>query len=255
MKIQNNDKGLYSFQSVKLHFSNISRRVTLWIKISNTDCLIGLQHVFVVWKIHRPLERLRVPQKLQQPYEGLLSVGTFQGLLWISEGLSWKWCSSKFMQSQDLCQTFLCLLRQKGFVNTITDYSNQFCFNHKVNITSMHKCRDIGSNFFLFWKLCHPVLKINDGPPITYIWFLDQNHVNFDLVDLLLVHRLFCSPIMVAAVFDFMDRALWSAKHTSNLSRVPRVYPCKFFLAGVNFYRFKKNGIFDWFYAKKWRFL
>ena len=28
-------------------------------------------------------------------------------------------------------------------------------------------------------------------------------------------------------------------KHTSNLSRIPRVYPCKFFLAGVNFYRFK----------------
>ena len=33
--------------------------------------------------------------------------------------------------------------------------------------------------------------------------------------------------------------------HTSNLSRVPRVYPCRFFLAGVNFYRFN---------AKNWRF-
>ena len=34
-------------------------------------------------------------------------------------------------------------------------------------------------------------------------------------------------------------------QHTSYLSREPRVYPCKFFLAGVNFYRFK---------AKNWRF-
>ena len=33
--------------------------------------------------------------------------------------------------------------------------------------------------------------------------------------------------------------------HTSNLSREPREYPCKFFLAGVNFYRFS---------AKNWHF-
>ena len=33
--------------------------------------------------------------------------------------------------------------------------------------------------------------------------------------------------------------------HTSYLSREPRVYPCKFFLAGVNFYRFN---------AKNWHF-
>ena len=38
----------------------------------------------------------------------------------------------------------------------------------------------------------------------------------------------------------------WSPPtHTSYLSRIPRIYPCKFFLAGVNFYRF---------YAKNWRF-
>ena len=65
--------------------------------------------------------------------------------------------------------------------------------------------------------------------------------------------------------------------HTSNLSRIPRRYPCKIFLAGVNFYRFnaknwhfrqilrekvefitdltQKNGIFDRFCTKKWRFL
>ena len=34
--------------------------------------------------------------------------------------------------------------------------------------------------------------------------------------------------------------------HTSYLSREPREYPCKFFLAGVNFYRFNaKNGHFS----------
>ena len=36
------------------------------------------------------------------------------------------------------------------------------------------------------------------------------------------------------------------AKHTWYLLREPRVYPCKFFLSGVNFYRFN---------AKNWRFL
>ena len=36
-----------------------------------------------------------------------------------------------------------------------------------------------------------------------------------------------------------------STKHTSYLSREPRVYSCKFFLAGVNFYRFN---------AKNWHF-
>merc|ERR1712016_289713 len=34
--------------------------------------------------------------------------------------------------------------------------------------------------------------------------------------------------------------------HTSYLSRIPWIYPCKFFLAGVNFYRFS---------AKNWHFL
>ena len=33
--------------------------------------------------------------------------------------------------------------------------------------------------------------------------------------------------------------------HTSYLSQIPRIYPCKFFLAGVNFYRFN---------AKNWQF-
>ena len=33
--------------------------------------------------------------------------------------------------------------------------------------------------------------------------------------------------------------------HTSYLSRIPRIYPCKFFLAGVNFYKFN---------AKNWQF-
>ena len=46
-----------------------------------------------------------------------------------------------------------------------------------------------------------------------------------------------------------------SCNHTSYLSRIPRIYPCKFFLAGVNFYRFNaKNWHFDRFYVKKWLF-
>ena len=41
-----------------------------------------------------------------------------------------------------------------------------------------------------------------------------------------------------------------SAAHTSYLSRTPRTCPCKFFLAGVNFYRFNtKNWQFSVYFA------
>ena len=54
--------------------------------------------------------------------------------------------------------------------------------------------------------------------------------------------------------------------HTWYLSRIPRIYPCKFFLAHVNFYRFnaknwhfrqilrEKVAFFYRFNAKDWRF-
>ena len=47
--------------------------------------------------------------------------------------------------------------------------------------------------------------------------------------------------------------------HTSYLSRAPRAYPCKFFVAGVNFYKFNtENWQFTVVYccnnAKNWQF-
>ena len=40
---------------------------------------------------------------------------------------------------------------------------------------------------------------------------------------------------------------LYVLTHTSYLSQTPRVYSCKFFLAGVNFYRFNaKNWHYGW---------
>ena len=63
------------------------------------------------------------------------------------------------------------------------------------------------------------------------------------------------------------ERELTSwVKHTSYLSRIPRIYPCEFFLAGVNFYRFnaknwhfrqilrEKLAFFYRFNAKNWHF-
>ena len=35
----------------------------------------------------------------------------------------------------------------------------------------------------------------------------------------------------------------WTPLHTSYLSRTPRIYSCKFFLAGVNFYRFNAKNL------------
>ena len=44
---------------------------------------------------------------------------------------------------------------------------------------------------------------------------------------------------------NWREKNVTVATHTSNLSRIPRIYPCKFSLAGVNFYRFN---------AKNWYF-
>ena len=46
-------------------------------------------------------------------------------------------------------------------------------------------------------------------------------------------------------IYDRKQSALWPQVHTWYLLREPRVYPCKFFLPGVNFYRFN---------AKNWQF-
>ena len=43
----------------------------------------------------------------------------------------------------------------------------------------------------------------------------------------------------------FLGFSIWLGQHTSYLSRTPRIYLCKFFLASVNFYRFN---------AKNWQF-
>ena len=42
---------------------------------------------------------------------------------------------------------------------------------------------------------------------------------------------------MGCLLFDSSTTYSWTNAHTSYLSREPRVYSCKFFLAGVNFYR------------------
>ena len=67
--------------------------------------LIGLQHVVINWKIHKPFAGFRVPQKLLQHHEGVRRVGTFKSMLRISEDLLWKWCHSKLVQSQTQGQT------------------------------------------------------------------------------------------------------------------------------------------------------
>ena len=48
----------------------------------------------------------------------------------------------------------------------------------------------------------------------------------------------------------FIMENLWGFYHTWYLSRTPRIYSCKFFLAGVNFYRFNaKNWQFSVYFA------
>ena len=71
----------------------------------------------------------------------------------------------------------------------------------------------------------------------------------------------------VSSFFSLFGRPNQPRHHTWYLSRTPRVYSCKFFLVGVNFYRFnaqnwhfrqilrKKVAFFFYrFNAKNWRF-
>ena len=52
------------------------------------------------------------------------------------------------------------------------------------------------------------------------------------------------------------DLRIYGFEYTSNLSRIPRVYPCKFFLASVNFYRFNaQNWHFRQIVSEKVAFL
>ena len=46
------------------------------------------------------------------------------------------------------------------------------------------------------------------------------------------------------AITDFQNyiHRTWGFIHTSYLSRTPQIYSCKFFLAGVNFYRFSAKN-------------
>ena len=82
--------------------------------------------------------------------------------------------------------------------------------------------------------------------------------------DILAVTGVFCFFLLDNAMgYETECDAIW---HTSYLSREPRVYSCKFFLAGVNYYRFnakklafltdftRKSGVFHRFNAKNWRF-
>ena len=88
------------------------------------------------------------------------------------------------------------------------------------------------------WSVRHRVLKKK-----KLIINLFQWNIRLDLSDLVVI--LF-HVLIWQNIFSYLyTYKIYFKDHTSNLSREPREYPCKFFLAGVNFYRFN---------AKNWQF-
>ena len=69
-------------------------------------------------------------------------------------------------------------------------------------------------------------------------WWL----LNIDwLIDWLLQMTCYVITTIVSANWKYKN-FFASHGHTSYLSRIPRIYPCKNFLAGVNFYRFNAKN-------------
>ena len=102
-------------------------------------------------------------------------------------------------------------------------------------------------NSLIFFKSKHGSL-IQDNSPST-VYFTDTRHRSVICTSGLIATNNSCLwSLLKGRAFrgvlcdSFSNQRM---RHTSNLSRIPRVYPCKFFLDGVNFYRFN---------AKNWHF-
>ena len=91
-----------------------------------------------------------------------------------------------------------------------------------------------------------------------------EDYLNTEVVkDIIFLHFMWSQMIFLGCWQPF---GLRNPHHTWYLLREPRVYPCKNFLAGVNFYRFNaknwhfrkilrgKVAFFYRFNAKNWRF-
>ena len=115
----------------------------------------------------------------------------------------------------------------------------------------------------LFWfsqpeKALRPVsCQAAQGKHILFCQLLNRSFLMNSMFAMFEIYQYFSvSFISTQGIMYQMKVASYQPwGHTSNLSRIPRIYPCKFFLAGVNFYRFNaKNWHFDRFYVKKWLF-
>ena len=80
------------------------------------------------------------------------------------------------------------------------------------------------------------------------------------LLNLFWKHRQFLMWVLGSTTLEYVSALLlFAMEHTWYLSRSPRTCSCKFFLAGVNFYRFNaKNWQFTVYFAvimqKNWQF-
>ena len=82
-----------------------------------------------------------------------------------------------------------------------------------------------------------PPFSIISGPP--------ESPLHASVINPSVREAVYSHSSSTCTYHDFFNCRNWWWAHTSYLSRAPRVYPCKFFLAGGNFYRFN---------AKNWHF-
>ena len=118
-------------------------------------------------------------------------------------------------------------------------YSNKMSINRlsapNSNICLIRLCA--WSNFIL---LLSASCQSSPGPKD---FFISSILFSFYPYSALMFHALLLKS--KTQIQESICKKIIHAMHTSYLSREPRVYPCKFFLAGVNFYRFN---------AKNWHF-
>ena len=183
-----------------------------------------------------------------------LSVLSPKGLQqhWVASGLATK--SSKSMESTLLASPLTRCVPQEDFVIVMwPDCISSGAWPDEKGGREQHNNGCQGS---ALWEDPHPSqgihLRNKHGIAFSNQLLLfaqdSSGHIGFQFKDGKITSIAVDSS---AARYFFLDATLLSLSkslaltHTWYLSRIPRIYPCKFLLAGVNFYRFN---------AKNWQF-
>ena len=123
-------------------------------------------------------------------------------------------------------------------------YAEMFFSSKSLNLSEVAKCLKCSQLKTPCWNISFPrmgmenwIMKSLEKCCWNLMWFHCDIYFIYDMYHII-KHRKNCE----CCTGHYLSTCVY---HTSYLSREPQVYSCKFFLAGVNFYRFN---------AKNWHF-